>query len=290
MILASLCNYKPGLESGLMVIEEDLSGYRYVKPARMPICGVTGIAADERFIYAATQSKVIAIMDRKSLQLASYRVYNEIRDPHSVLLDGDRLLVVASGLNAVYECPLENGFVMGERPFWKSSEEDFGQDRDHLNSIMKYGDHILVSGFGRNDGSWASARSGYALDLQSGECVITGLMHPHTIMECEGRLIACESTRGAVVEISRNREVVLNGYTRGLCVGPLGLYAAISAGRKISRSTGLPNLEMEKKNFISGIYLLEPKTLEVRKFLEIQDREFYDLMLTGSEAKDWTYS
>lgn len=271
-----------------MVIEEDLSSYRYVKPARMPICGVTGISGDERFIYAATQSKVIAVMERKSLQLASFFIHHEIQDPHSILLDGDRLLVVASGLNAVYECPVENGFVMGERPFWKSS--DFGKDLDHFNSIMKYENRILLSGFGRNDGSWASAKSGYALDLASGERIVEGLMHPHTIMECKGRLIACESTRGAVVEIPRNREAILTGYTRGLCEGPEGLYVAVSAGRKVSRSTGAENPEVEKKKFRSGIYVLDPETLEMKRYLAIPDREFYDLMVVGPEARNWTYS
>lgn len=290
MILASLCNNKGDLESGLMLIEEDLSSYRYVKPGRMPICGVTGLAADERYIYAATQSMVLAVMDRASLQLASFFIYHEIKDPHSILKDGDRLLVVASGMNAIYECPVQNGFITEERVFWKSSEADFGRDCDHYNSIMRYGSRILATCFGRNDGSWASARSGYATDLSTNERVVENLMHPHSLMECGGRLLACESSHAAVVETSRNNEVILNGYTRGLCNGPLGLYAAISAGRKVSRSTGRENPGILEKNFISGIHLLDPETLRPKKFLEIKDREFYDLMVVGPEAKDWIYS
>lgn len=288
MILATLCNYRPGLESGLMIIEEDLSSYRYVKPAKMPICGVTGIAIDAQYIYAATQSKVLAVMDRKSLQLASFFIHHEIQDPHSILLDGDRLLVVASGMNAVYECPIDKGFVKGEQPFWKSSE--FGKDVDHFNSIIKRGSRILVSGFGRNDGSWETAKSGYVMDLASGERLVEGLTHPHTLMECDGRLLACESSRGAVLETSREKEAVLNGYTRGLCVGPEGLYVTTSVARKVSRSTGVQNPGMEKKHFRSGIYLLDQDTLETKRYLAIPDREFYELMVVGPEAFNWTYS
>lgn len=290
MILASLCNYQPGVESGLMLIEEDLSGYRYVKPARMPICGVAGLAQDDRYIYAMTQSQVIAVIARSNGQLASYFIHHKIKDPHSILFDEGRLLVVASGHNAVYEFPIENGFVKGESPFWKSSEEDFGNDLDHFNSILKYGARLLVSAFGRKEDRWVSAKNGYVIDILTGDLIVEGLTHPHTLMECEDRLIACESSRGAVVETSRKRESILSGYTRGLCQGPQGLYAAISAGRKFSRSTGLENPDAEKQDCTSGIHLLDPKTFESRKFLEIKDREFYDLMIVGPEAINWTYS
>jgi len=273
-----------------MLIEEDLSSYRYVKPERMPVCGVTGLTSDEKYIYAATQNMVIAVMARSNLQLASFFIYHKIKDPHSILADGNRLLVVASGLNAVYECPLENGFVKEERLFWKSSDEELGRDVDHFNSIIKYGNRILVTGFGLKNGMWSSAKSGYAVELGSGERLVEGLEHPHTIMECGGELVVCESSRGAVVETSRKKEALLNGYTRGLCVGPQGLYAATSAGRKVSRSTGVENQDIEKKKFRSGIYLLDPVTLETKRYLAIPNREFYDLMVVGPEALNWTYS
>lgn len=291
-ILASLCNINDEVRSGLMVFEEDLSSYRHLKPPEgVPRVSITGIALSDDEIIASVQGGGILILDRKTLELKSSNPLGISLDTHSLLLHEERLYAVAAGINAVVSMDLKNGVIVSEEIFWKISDETDPSDNVHLNSICVHEGTLLVSGFGKRESClWSSAKHGFVIDIKSRKVLHKDIHQPHTLMSYRGAILICESEKGRVLDLSNRKEAVVGGYVRGLCAGKEGLYAAVSRGRTVSRSTGLvltnPGDEGDLKGY-SAIYLIDQDTFTVKKAVETGEFEFYDLSIVGGEADDW---
>lgn len=275
-----------------MLLDENLSGYRYLKlPTDLPSSGMTGITMSDDLVIVSSQGGIIVTLDRKTLALLDKRPPQVAKDTHSILLHGGNLYAVATGLNAVVIMDLKDRKVCSERTHWVLSKESFGRDVDHLNSICFHDGKLLVSGFGpKSEKLWSSAQNGFVMDVASGQKLYEGFFQPHTLTSYNGSLLICESGKCMVRDLSRGKVAVLDGYVRGLCQGPEGLYAAVSKGRTVSKSTGLITTNPDDGGNYQGrsaIYLIDRDTFDVRKVLETGDLEFYDLVIVGDEALSW---
>jgi len=291
-LLASICNIRTAFKSSLLLLDENLSEYRYLQLSKdLPPVGMTGITMSEERIMAASQEGVVVTLDKKTLALLGQRSPQISKDTHSILLHDGKLYAVATGLNAVVVMNLKKGEISSERIHWMLGKESFGRDEDHLNSICFHDGNLLVSGFGpKSEKLWSSAQNGFVVDIASGQKLHEGFFQPHTLTSYNGSLLICESGKSRVLDLSRGKVANLDGYVRGLCEGPEGLYAAVSKGRTVSRSTGLITTNPDDGGNFQGhsaIYLIDRDTFDVRKVLETGDLEFYDLVIVGDEALSW---
>jgi hypothetical protein len=291
-ILASVCNAQAGLRSSLLLFDEALCGYSHLRlPDNAPSVGMTGVFVAKDEVIVSCQGGAIVVLDRETLFLKSRFSTKSPCDIHSILLSRDRLYAVATGINAVIAMGVENGKIKSEAVYWKYSEGSYGFDGDHVNSICIHDGRILVSAFGKKETSlWSSAQNGFVIDIESGRKLHEGLCQPHTLTSYGGSLLICESAKSRVLDLSRGRACVVDGYVRGLCGGPKGLYAAVSKGRTVSKSTGLVTMtpgEVGDPGGRSAIYLIDWETFEIKTVIEAGDFEFYDLAVVGDEAEAW---
>jgi uncharacterized protein DUF4915 len=292
MILASLCNNGFDPRGSLLLIKEDLSSWRYVPhPKGVPKWGITGLSLSERYLALATQDGAVAILDRNNLSLKSRMSGNYLKNAHSILIDKDRLYAVSTGSDAVVAFDLVDGVLKNPRVVWKVSDASFGADNHHLNSICSYEGCILVSGFGKKESKlWSSAKEGFVIDIGTNTKVAEGLCQPHSLSVLEGSLFICESAKARILNVSKGQDKALDGYVRGLCLGPLGIYVAVSRGRTVSKSTGLQLSNPADPGALKGqakVYLLDKDTLQEKATSSFGGLEFFDLVRLGDEVNGW---
>jgi hypothetical protein len=269
ILVASFCNLggsdRPALgvfpfpEPGkpmLLVPAEPLAG----------ITGITGLAADERYVYAVGQvpfdasgaakraplSKLLTF-DRRDLSLRDRYTFRLGRDVHSLALVDGGLMAVSTGTDSLVELAVRDGRVVGEHVHWRA--DPIGEDKDliHLNAVaVQHGGPadgrgaLLVSGFGRRTGpSWNSARKGFVRrvgvwDGAPGAVLAAGLMHPHSVLVDGQDVLLCASYDRAVRTLSGEWLTELPGYARGLCLAGETVYVATSVGRRRSLSSACP--------------------------------------------------
>lgn len=292
MILATICNIDNKSKSGLLLLDDQLSWCKSVElPPEVPQAGITGMALSDSELILVSQNGVVVVLDRNTLALKGATPPVLSRDTHSILLHEGKLYAMATGLNAVLVLSFENWKVSSEQIYWNMCEIHHGMDIDHLNSLCLHEGKILISGFGpKSSRLWASADNGFVIDIASRRKLFEGLKQPHSLLSSRGSLLICESAKCRVLDLATGKESVLDGYVRGLCEGSQGLYAAVSKGRTVSKSTGLvttnPQDEGERHGR-SGIYLINRDTFLISKVFEISDLEFYDLAVVGDEALSW---
>jgi uncharacterized protein DUF4915 len=291
MLLASLCNNGSAPRGSLLLIEEDLSAWRYVPfPKGVRRDGITGLSLSEKYLAIASQNGGVAILDRSNLSLKSYLACHFLKNPHSILIGNNYLYAVSTGSDAVVAFDLVDGDLQTPRISWKISDS-FGTDNHHINSICSYEGRILVSGFGRKETRlWSSAKQGFVIDIGSNAKVAEGICQPHSLSVLEGSLFICESAKARLLNVSKGQDKALGGYVRGLCQGSLGIYVATSRGRTVSQSTGLELTNPADPGAIKGqaaIYLLDKDTLQEKAMSPFGALEFYDLVRLGDEVKGW---
>lgn len=291
-LLVSICNINGKSKSGLLLLDERLSSCRYLKlPNEVLQAGMTGIALSDQEIIVVSQDGPINVLDRKTFALKSVNPSQISKDTHSIMLHEGNLYAVATGLNAIVVMAFQDGKLSGERVYWEMSGTVVGTDSDHLNSICIHEGRILVTGFGlKSSKLWSTAMDGFVMDIHSGIKLFNNLSQPHTLTSCCRSLLLCESAKGRVLDLGRGRKVAVNGYARGLCEGPEGIYVAVSRGRTVSKSTGLIITNPQDEGAFqgqAGIYLIDRDTFCVKKTFEVGDFEFYDLAMVGDEALSW---
>jgi acetolactate synthase I/II/III large subunit len=156
---------------------------------------------------------------------------DEIPDAHYLEWDGENYVVVATWRNRlVWVSP--GGDVVraldlpGELDSW------------HLNGVHCKQGQLHVSAFGDagRHRAWASARSGFILNLSTGEKVVTGLQSPHNPTFVDGRWLVCNSSQFELLEYESgastpSRCLKLNGWTRGLALTDDYIFVGESAQR-----------------------------------------------------------
>lgn len=189
-------------------------------------------------------------------------------DLHDLYAEGERLLVVATQINTVFEFDLE--FL--ETRHWSFPGEE---DSQHLNSVCVHDGRIIASRFGqfaRTRGySGASRGTGEVFDVECGDVLLAGLSQPHSLTPCDDGLWLCDSETRRILLV-RDGVIVsereLDGYTRGMAVVGDDLFVGISASRNAD-SGGRQHAEIVR---------LDRRTFEERGRVQIPAKEVYDIV------------
>jgi len=304
-LLVSFCNVLPGGPQ-LGVVDLDLRAVqvpRLVLPAELERgSGITGLALSDRFLFAVVQQfessqpgrtgvgPTLLVLDRADLRLVGHYTFQLGRDVHSLCWTGETLLAVSTGTDELLELRLHGERVAAEVVRWSCQPQGPRQDANHLNSVYLFGDRVLVSGFGMKSATkWSSAGSGFVIDVDCHETLISGVHHPHSLTEVSGGIALCESSQSGVRMQDKAYLGDFPGYTRGLCAAAGGLFVGSSVGRQISRSApGIQNPASPGKPV--GACCLSRLSLtnfaeQGRMDLGSYAREIYDLLpVEGADA------
>jgi hypothetical protein len=244
-LLISFCNPRPkGLALGRYCF--DTGDFAWVE-TEDAFLGATGLCAFPDGYYVLGQRgklaegrMSLAVFD-KGLRLAACAPLERVLDGHSMVLDGDSLLVTSSGSDEVVRVRWD-GAAVSEETVWSASPA--GVDTVHVNSISMIDGRPHISCFGgKGDLGWSGVCNGQVIDIGTGESICEGLLQPHTLFAWEGRPYVLDSRRSSVLEIDvagrRTRERWhASGYLRGAATAGNFLYVAASAYRQKSKSTG----------------------------------------------------
>jgi hypothetical protein len=296
-ILVSFCNIKTPTTPPLCVYDPGSGELLAIRlPDGVPDgSGISGLACCDRFVYIAMQAgssrggaepagkPCLLIFERSTFRLLAVHQFKAARDVHSMCWSPHRLLVVSTGTDEVFELSLQGTDVVAESLYWRPDGDHPRADTHHLNGIVCSSEGLLVSGFGKKPaGSWSSAINGFIINATERCTVLDGLEQPHSVAMANSSLLFCESRRMAVRAATDGRSRVLPGYTRGLCSSGSFVFAATSAGRSTSRSTGQiienPGDAGESKGRCT-ISCLDQETLSIVRTTECAAHgEIYDLL------------
>ena len=292
-LLLSFCNQAASPHLCLLLLDpknpESTQWIKLPDRAYRHFGGATGLAADERFIYAVGQipsgSTELLIFD-KNLTLKAIHPLGHVRDGHSICIKDSKLYIASTGSDQVFEISISDDFKnIREEVFWTSPDRNpEKQDNIHINSMAIINGALHISAFGKKeDDNWKATKNGYCLNIENDEYLAEGIFHPHTLLELNGRPIVCESQTGSlwIKEEGSNsikKQIMLGGYIRGLAFDGEFYYAGRSADRKISRSTGKANTDVNKSK-TSALLKLDKDFNLVEEFsLDGLCSEVYDIL------------
>lgn len=233
----------------------------------------TGIAVEPDGYLWARQAEGVAELRRiRGALLEPVVLTRESLDLHDIHRHQDRLYVVATETNTVYEM---DAATFAESRRWVLPGE---RDSQHLNSVCVHGGRILVSRFGcsaLHRGYKGQTRgAGQVVDIETGEVVIDGLSQPHSLRSYDGRLWLCSSEAHAVCvyrDFVLEREIAVGGYARGLAFGADHVYVGISRSRNEAQASASE----------AGIAAFALGDLAARGRMVFPADEVYDLVVVG---------
>jgi hypothetical protein len=306
-VLVSFCNVARG-GPVLAIVDVATGEVRVLDvPERLScLAGITGLTVLGRYLFAVTSRSnptgrgsvdppgpsLLLAFDRTDLRLLHEHKCSTVFDAHSLWAWENELYVVSTGTDAVVRLGLRGPEVIAEQVRWRPDPAGPAADVHHLNAICSWGGRLVVSGFGpKADLPWSSATDGFIVDVATGESVVSGVSHPHSLTEVDGALAYCESSSRAVRLVGRSGEQRLPGYARGMCRVGDRLFVATSRARRVSKSTGaLTSLHDAGAELQGGCTLirLTDDTLAIEEVinLEAYGGEIYDL-LSVSAVQQW---
>jgi acetolactate synthase-1/2/3 large subunit len=207
-----------------------------------------------------------------------YHRLDGVSTPHDILVVDGKILVVATTQNEV-QVVAPDGDVVSR---WRAPGET---DSWHLNSLARYGDRIVVCGFGpflRRRGWDESGKpaTGRVVDMNTGEPLLDGLRAPHNPWYGDGTWLVCDSAAGEVVEIrdaTRQvaRRLTMPGWPRGLVVTDDHLFVGLSPHRYVSASVDS-----------AAVAVVDRANWTVRGLVELPAREVYALALVPASLAE----
>ncbi len=201
---------------------------------------------------------------------------NESLDLHDILVNGDRLYVVATQLNAVLEL---DAATYAERRRWTLPGE---HDAAHLNSVCLHDGRLLATRFGQfevhREYKDRTRGAGQVFDVETGEVLVSGLSQPHSLRSHDGHLWVCDS-QARTLRIYRGyeqvREARLEAYVRGLAFRDDEVFVGLSRGRNDASA------QVES----AGIAVLGIVDLERRCTIRLPVDEVYDLQFVKATTR-----
>jgi hypothetical protein len=297
-ILVSFCNvWTPGRPM-LGVLNTETFGFQIVElPDEVQRCyGIRGLAASNRYLYTVLQETPLSppgllVLDRGSLRMLNHYQFHSTRDIHSISATEDLVYAVSTGTDEVIKLQVHGVDVISEAVFWRPEPGAPRADIYHLNGICNWRGNVLVSGFGKKTGQlWSSAARGFIVDISTGEMIGSQIEQPHSVVALGDTVAYCESRKMAVGVVGGHCAQKLPGYSRGLCQAGGKLFVGTSAGRRVSKSTGVINHPGDGGEPVGlcAISRLSSESLEVERIIDLSlyGDEIYDL-LPVQNTQDW---
>jgi hypothetical protein len=231
---------------GLIDLSTDRLTWLRLPNLMEPSVHATGLAQDDSFVFCVGPSgphTVVAVYRKPDLELHSSSLLT-VLSGHDVLCIEDYLYVVATGQDSVFRFKVDGGTVEEQGELvWRAPGSDGSGDTHHVNSLALVNSSLVVSAFGPKAGkTWSTARAGYLWDITRSRPVQERVYHPHSVFADDGGILYCESARGAVRQVGGGVVLVPSAYVRGISrLGDGRLAAGVSAGRQVSKSTGVIN-------------------------------------------------
>ena len=170
---------------------------------------------------------MLFLLERDSYALRSAIALPSVNDIHSIALTEGGIIAVSTGTDQILAIDFA---TLATTTLWHANTEMV--DSNHLNAVMWFGDHLLCSGFGcKRSDRWSSAVDGYVYDITSGEYLVAGLYHPHSLATFASRLYLAESSH-AVLRTLEKPIARFDGYVRGVAFSPTG---ACAVGTSVGR-------------------------------------------------------
>jgi hypothetical protein len=298
-LFASLCNRTEEAPTSLLVVDSPNS---IVEPVDVsePASGALGMSLFRGELLAVFD---LGRQDRDEPERSELRAFDTntlterwragvelARDVHSIAADDDGLLAASSGTDAIVRIDLsEAGGAQAERVVWQASP-DSSSDLNHLNTVARVDDRVLVAGFGPRPApaAWRDAREGFVLELPSERPVLRSIYHPHSICDLgNGEIATCESPLRRVRTDRGRVSENLPGYARGLCIADGSLFVGTSRDRHPGEPLSiLPHAGINNDHGIASICGLDLETLALIDVLEISPlgREVFDIIEVSTEA------
>jgi len=265
----------PGARGGLVY----LSGCRNL--VLSPLAS-TGIYADQHRFFVARQEG-----GGSTVRVVDHTDYNDVKlsetdlDIHDLFVEEDRLYVVVTEQNAVFEMDL--ALNMLDR--WGVPGE---HDSAHMNSVTIYQGRLMASVFGRfekhREYKNGTRGLGEVIDIKSGETFIAGLSQPHSLTVIGKLLYLCNSEEkelriycGTVLQ----KSIALPGYARGIAVGKHHLYVGLSLSRNMTMMNNSTGVEPERNTTVA---VLNTITFEIEALVPIPFPEIYDIRVVNDLA------
>ena len=234
----------------------------------------TGLCQTESMLYRFVRSKQ-AIVGYNNQGIKFYLKLPETVDVHDILIENNTIVCIATGNNEILWFDPHGKFLKK----WKAEGEG---DAWHLNCLLSIEGDLYISAFGefQSHREWLgqSHQTGFIMNLESGQKVMTELCGPHTPRFIDNRWVICDShTKSLVVQTEGNQKKILQlqGFTRGLTYDENYLYVGESANRKTAR-----------KDAYSYITVIDKSNLEVVERIGVPFPEIYDIILISDEMAD----
>ena len=220
-------------------------------PTRIPppavtaikVTGCAGIAQARGCLLTVGQcgdDAYVAVLDAERLRPLFHHRITEVRNPHSLCVAEDTVLVVSTGTDEVVAYDWGRRGLTFRGVAWTPSLA--GRDTHHLNSIAYVdSEHIWATAFGpKASGLWESASDGYICNIANGGVLKKGINQPHSLRPSGRTMYYCESATQDVTALDGGPTCHADGYTRGLCVlDEHRVLFGTSVGRRQSKSTGI---------------------------------------------------
>jgi ubiquinone/menaquinone biosynthesis C-methylase UbiE len=289
-ILISFCNQPRNSKNNLLLLDVETGKREYLLETGDSF---TGITQDEDFFYALSQNlKGIFIIEKKTKKIILQQRLSELSDPHSMIIDENRFLyIVSTGNDKVlkYFFDKKNNKVKLVEKIWNPKNSDGSRDTHHLNAIFKEGKKIYISAFGLREieGKSNSAKNGYILELNNNKKIYKDIYHPHSIFINKDKFYYCESAKQAIMENDKILFPFEEGYIRGLTIESEKLFVGVSNRRKVSKSTGLLNVDSNIEKINESCKLVIFNLREKNKMKEIDffplHQEIYDILVVSEK-------
>jgi acetolactate synthase-1/2/3 large subunit len=210
----------------------------------------------------------VAVYDEHGL--ARYLRLDGVSDLHDVAWDGDRLMVVSTGTNAIAWVDA-GGDV---RRTWQAPGHN---DAWHLNCVARREGRWYAMAFCRapdHRAWWAPSQrdAGVLFDLETQETVVEGLRSPHTPRWADGAWLVANSAAKELAAFDHAggrllRRADAGGWTRGLTVSDEYVFVGVSAQRG------------EEAAGRAHIAVLDRRTWQPAGRIELPWLEVYDVLL-----------
>lgn len=236
--LVSLCNrhsdrYKEKREIFLLRVNIESAEVHTVPLPHelvMDAWGMTGIAARPGG-YVCVLPPAFVLYLSEDLQAQSLHQLTLMRDGHSIVHHGGNCYVASTGNDTIIEFSPDTG----ESIFWQAT--DGNADTIHVNSLLWDDAGCWVTAFGPKNGPlWRSAEQGYLLNILTGERLMEGVYHPHSLIKADDTYYLCESSRMRIRSTAGHDVSVPRGYLRGLAIENGWMLAGSTKGRRRSKS------------------------------------------------------